>query len=204
MDPSFSPQLCVGFLFLILYPECSARLLCPPASSNTHFLSRIIFHTTHLTHISHRSLSHIIFHTTHLTHIFVHHYLVHHHLCHTSHTHLPHLTHISHMSHIIFHTTHLSHTSLSTTIFVTHLTHISHTSHTHLCPPLSGPPPSLSHISVTPRHFAWQAWHSATSTCHLCGRRGTWRHPTAICVAGVALETLGWVWWRAWTGLVAR
>ena len=186
MDPSFSPQLCVGFLFLILYPECSARLLCPPASSNTHFLSRIIFHTTHLTHISHRSLSHIIFHTTHLTHIFVHHYLVHHHLCHTSHTHLPHLTHISHMSHIIFHTTHLTH------IFVHH--HLCHTSHTHL--------PHISHTSLSTAiwsttifvthlgdaaalcvagvalgdihlPFVWQAWHLETSNCHLRGRCGT-------------------------------
>ena len=58
--------------------------------------------------------------------------------------------------------------------------------------------------TVTPRHLAWQVWHPATSTCHLRGRRGTWRHPSAICVAGVALETLGRVWWRAWTGLVAR
>ena len=58
--------------------------------------------------------------------------------------------------------------------------------------------------AVTQRHFAWQARHSATSTSHLRGRRGTWRHQTSICVAGVALETLGMVWWRAWTGLVAR
>ena len=62
-------------------------------------------------------------------------------------------------------------------------------------------------------HFAWQAWHLATSTCTLRGRRsnglglvtrlgpfsrpgrrgtlrgrrGTWRHPSALCVAGVEL-----------------
>ena len=44
----------------------------------------------------------------------------------------------------------------------------------------------------------------------LCGRRGTWRHPLALCVAGVALGDihlrffvagvalvgLAWVWWR--------
>jgi len=29
---------------------------------------------------------------------------------------------------------------------------------------------------VTPRHFAWQAWHLATSTFTLRGRRGAWRH----------------------------
>ena len=28
----------------------------------------------------------------------------------------------------------------------------------------------------SPRHFAWQAWHLATSTFDLLGRRGAWRH----------------------------
>ena len=37
----------------------------------------------------------------------------------------------------------------------------------------------------------------------LRGRRGTWSHPPAFCVAGVALVALGWVWWRAWSPLVA-
>ena len=44
--------------------------------------------------------------------------------------------------------------------------------------------------------FAWQAWHLATSTCILCGRRGTWRHRHAVCMACVALLALGWLWWR--------
>ena len=39
---------------------------------------------------------------------------------------------------------------------------------------------------VTPRHFAWQAWHQLTSTVVLRGRRGT--------------DGIGW---RAWTGLGA-
>ena len=51
---------------------------------------------------------------------------------------------------------------------------------------------------VTPRHFAWQAWHKLTSTAVLRGRRGTdgtgWRawsdlvarDAAALCVAGVA------------------
>ena len=63
-------------------------------------------------------------------------------------------------------------------------------------------------------HFACQAWHLVTSTCTLQGRRGTygtealvarllpgdatWRHPRALCLAGVALMALGWLWWRAW------
>ena len=37
----------------------------------------------------------------------------------------------------------------------------------------------------------------------LRGRRGTWRHLPWFCVAGVALMALGWLWWRAWAGLVA-
>ena len=42
---------------------------------------------------------------------------------------------------------------------------------------------------VTPRHFAWQAWHLATSTFVSRGRRGTWRHLPSFCVAGVALSS---------------
>ena len=114
---------------------------------------------------------------------------------------------------------------------------------------------------MTPRHFAWQAWHLghwagsgaawtglvASDAGALCvagvalgdihlgfawqwqawclghwagfggtlginrqcrhgtlrGRCGTWRHPLSFCVAGVVLRALGWLWWRAWTGLVA-
>ena len=57
-----------------------------------------------------------------------------------------------------------------------------------------------------PRHFAWQAWHFLTSTFVSRGRRGTWRHLPAFGVAGVALVdlvALGWLWWRAWSPLVA-
>ena len=42
-------------------------------------------------------------------------------------------------------------------------------------------------------HFAWQAWHLVTSTFTLRGRRGTWRHGRAFCVAGMALMALGWL-----------
>ena len=50
----------------------------------------------------------------------------------------------------------------------------------------------------SPRLFAWQALHLATSTVTLRGRRGTWRHLRAFCVAGVALLSLDWEWWSAW------
>jgi hypothetical protein len=87
---------------------------------------------------------------------------------------------------------------------------------------------------VTPHHFAWQAWHLPTSSfvrrgrhgasgtglglvaplvgmalgshppSFLRGSRGTWRHLPAFGEAGGALVALGWVWWRAWSPLVAR
>jgi len=48
-----------------------------------------------------------------------------------------------------------------------------------------------------PRLLAWQALHLAALTVTLRGRRGTSRHRTPLCVAGVALMALGWLWWRA-------
>ena len=76
------------------------------------------------------------------------------------------------------------HTPSFTHIFVNHqlwLVFVNHRlSHPHLCQP-----PSVTHIFVT-HHLS-----------------GTWRHPPSFHVAGVALRALGWLWWRAWTGLVA-
>jgi len=46
-------------------------------------------------------------------------------------------------------------------------------------------------------HSAWQAWHFATSTFTLRGKRGAWRHRCAFCVTGVALMAR-WLWWRGW------
>ena len=46
--------------------------------------------------------------------------------------------------------------------------------------------------------FAWQAWRLATWTVTLPGRPGTWWHRCALCLAGVALMALDWLWWRAW------
>ena len=51
--------------------------------------------------------------------------------------------------------------------------------------------------------FAWQAWYLATSTVTLRGRRGTLRHGSSLCVAGVALLALGWLRWRAWVSFGA-
>ena len=50
-----------------------------------------------------------------------------------------------------------------------------------------------------PWQFAWQAWHLATWTVTLPGKRGTWRHGRALCVAGVALgDTHRHFSWQAW------
>ena len=216
---SFSPHLCVGFLFLILYPA---------SSSSSASLSHTIFHTQ-------------LCHTPSFTHNFVTHHLSPHHLTHHFVTH--HLSHTT-LSHTIFHTQlcyppsfthnfvthHHSHRTLLPTIFHTHLCHTPSFTHnfvTHHLPVAFGDiQPSfcvagvafgdihlrfawpLLHLvarlgpdwsPVTPRYFAWQAWHLATST-FICG---TWRHPPSFCVAGVGLMALGWHWGALGLGLVA-
>ena len=47
-----------------------------------------------------------------------------------------------------------------------------------------------------PRLFAWQAWHLATWTVTLRASRGAWQHRPSLCVAGVALMALDWLWWH--------
>ena len=189
-----SPHLCVGFLFLILYP--APRPVRPAHLCHTPFLSHH-FVTHHLSHTL------TLCHTPSFTP-----------LCHTP-------TFTASLSHTIFHTT-LSHTTLSHTIFDT--------------PPLSHTifhTPSLTHHGTLAHlRFPWQAWHLVTSTFVSRGRRGTWRHlpafcvagvvtlvalggalgpawqslvmPSALCVAGVALMALGWLWWHAWARIGRR
>jgi len=40
------------------------------------------------------------------------------------------------------------------------------------------------HVALGDIDVSWQAWHLVTSTFVLRGRRGTWPHPPAFCVAG--------------------
>ena len=61
----------------------------------------------------------------------------------------------------------------------------------------------LAWAPVTPRHFAWQAWHNLTSTYVSRGRRATNSHPPSFCVAGVGRRGTDGIGWRAWTGLGA-
>ena len=58
--------------------------------------------------------------------------------------------------------------------------------------------PDLS--PVTPRHFAWQAWHLVTSTFVSRGRRGTQRTSTVVLRGRRGTDGTGW---RAWSGFVA-
>ena len=58
----------------------------------------------------------------------------------------------------------------------------------------------ITHLFVTHTTLS----HTLCHTPSLRGRRGTWRQPPSCDVAGVALVALGWVWWRAWSPLVAR
>ena len=194
-----SPHLCVGFLFLDLYlpapplfrSASSVRTSVRTSLSHTVFLC--LCHTPSLSHTHTPSLSQppSLSHTIFVTHLFVNHLL-----CHTpSLSHTPsNLSHTS-LSHTIFVTHHLRHTPLCHTPSFTHLFlthHLSHTLfHTPLCHTHTIFHTPLCH---TPS-FAWQAWRLATSTCVLRGKRGTWRHRSSFCVAGVALVTLGWVWW---------
>ena len=199
----FSPHLCVGFLFLILYP---APPPCPPPfpPPRCHTDNFVTHHLSHTT-LSHTSLSHNIFHTQ---------------LCHTPLCHTPsftnnfvtHLfvTHLFSLSHTIFHTQ-LRHTPLCHTPSFTHSfdTALSHTTfHKPLCHTHTILSHTIFHIPLSLCHT--QLCHTPSlhgrpgHTPSLRGRRGTWRHPPALCVAGVARMALGWVWWRAWGPLVAR
>ena len=208
----FSPHLCVGFLFLILYPASFAS----PASA--------ICHTPSFTHnfVTHH-LSHTIFVTHHLSHTIFHTQLCHtpsftpstpsftHQLCHTHHLsrqfcHTPSFTHqlchttlsptIFHTNFFHTHTHHLSHTN-----FVTH--HLSHTiSLTQLCHP-----PSFTHRLCHTPSFAHHLCHTPSFTHHLthttlsrsifhtpflsqlCGRHGTCRRHFAWQVWHLATST---------------
>ena len=196
----FSPHLCVGFLFLVLYPvrlllrsssvcTLSYTQLCnTPSFTHTHNFVTHLFVTHHLSHTTLSQtnfVTHTIFHThTHHTH--TQHTIFHTQLFHTptlSHTHTHNfVTH--HLSHTTLSYTTLSHTSkhnfvthqLCHTLSFTHqLCHTPSVSHTifqiQLChTPLCHTPT----LSQTIFHFACQAWHLLTSTFVLRGRRDTY------------------------------
>ena len=83
---SFSPHLCVGFLFLILYPGLLLRLLLPPSNNtlSTHTLST---HTLSTHTLSTHTLSTHFVHTHFINTHFVHTHFVHTHFVHTLYQH---------------------------------------------------------------------------------------------------------------------
>ena len=193
----YSPHLCVGFLFLILYPTASSASASSVSQTNVHTptLSHTNFHTPSFTHhlchtptLSHTTfhtptfthhLSHILFHTPSFTHHFLHTNFVTHKLCHTN-----------FVTHQLCHTPNLCTPTLSHTNFVTHqLCYTNFVTH------------HLSHtIFVTHQlsHTAWQAWHLLTSTLalgdiHLRVVWQVWHLATLTFV-------FAWqAWWRAWS-----
>ena len=158
-----------------------SRLLRPRPSITHNFVTHHLSHTQlcHTHHLSHTNLSHTIssdnFVTQHLSHPTLSDTTMSHHLSHTtlSHTHTPSFTPNFVRHNFVTH--HLSHTTLSWQAW--------------LLRQWAGSGGALwrAWSPVTPGYFAWQVWHLATWTCILRGRRGTWRHPPSLCVAGVAL-----------------
>ena len=206
LSPTF--HLIVPHIFLWGSCFCSGIPSAPPP-----VLLRLLRHLLRTT-LSHTTLSHTIFHTQLCyTPSFTYNFVTHTQLCltlsftqlcltpsftynfvtrHLSHTALSHTT----LSHTIFHTQLCrTHTTLSHTIFHIQLCHIQlcHTpflSYTH----------TIFHIQLchTPSLLRTPSLYMFIQLCH---RRGTWRHPPSLCVAGVALgDILGCIW----LDLVAR
>ena len=232
--PSFTPSFTYHLSHAITSHTTLSHTICQQPSCthhlshtifHTHHLSHTIFVTYHLSHTitSHTTLSRTICQqpscTHHLSHTIFHTPSVTYHLCHIpsyTHNNFTHNFVTHHLSTTILHTPsfthHLSHTichipSLSYTIFHTQLGTISHPASfcvagvalMALCGALG-----RRWSPVTPRHFAWQAWHLVTSTFVSRGRRGTISHPPSFCVAGVALMALCGALGRRWSPVTPR
>ena len=148
----FYPHLCVGFLFLILYPAASAGSSSSSSASSPSSITHNFFVTHHLSHtsLSHTTLSPTMFHIqlchtlsfthTQLSHTpsFTHNFVTHTHHLSSSHTifhiqlcHKPSFATPSFTHHFVTH--HLSHTTLSHALFHTHTTFTHTIFHTQLC-----------------------------------------------------------------------
>ena len=184
----FSPHLCVGFLFLVLYPvrlRPPASVCPPPAASHTTW-SHTTYTHTHNLHTHNLSTHNLLTHTTcsHTTYS--------HTTCTHTHTTYSHTTY-SHITCTHTHTTY-SHTTCSRTTcphtqFVNSFTW-------QLC--VAGVALSDTHI-----HFVWQEWHLATWAFTLRGRCGilTLRGRRGTYGIGLALVAcLGLSWRRGRRG----
>ena len=215
----FSPHLCVGFLFLILYPGLLLRLLLlrpPPHFVHTHFINKHFVQNTLSTHtLSPHTLS------THALSTYT--------LC--PHTLSPHTLSTNTLSTNTLSTNTLSTHALSTYTLSPQHTHTTHThththtnrhntqqhthnTHTHTHTNRHNTQQHTHNNTTTQQHTHTRAkdtwWHSHTHTHKntlgvIRGRRGTWwhpplfyvagvaqnSHPPSFCVAGVALMVLG-------------
>ena len=198
---TFSPHLCVGFLFLVLYPAAfsssSHRLphtpLTPPVITHTTCHHTICHDDNLLTHNStHTQLAHIQLNS----HNLLTHNSTHTQLAHISHTTCHHTYNLSSYNLLTHNSTHtqLAHMQLNSHNLSSHnlLTHnlpysyITHT-HTHTLthtrfitqlPHTQLVHAQLAHTQLVLRdihlRFTWQAWHLVTSTFVSRGRRGTY------------------------------
>ena len=214
-----SPHLCVGFLFLVLYPAVRRP---PPVvlSSSCHHTPLAHTQLVH-TQLVHSQLVHTPLVITQLviTPLVIT-QLVITPLAHTSHHHnnlstCPHTTcHHTTCHHTTCHHTTCHHTTCNPTTChhtTCHHTTCHHTACSHITP--------WQQLVITPLddmdcYFAWQAWHLTTSIVTLRGRRGTdgtglalvarlvsrrRRDAVAFCVAGVALWDIHLRFtWQAW------
>ena len=145
----FSPHLCVGFLFLVVYsclPPSARRPPTCPHKLSTHNL------LTHNLHTQNLSPHNLLTHNLHTQNLSPHNLLTHNL---STHTNCPHTTY----SHTQLDHTQFSHTQLAHTHTTCHHATCSHT--------------QLVHTQLVTTS-AWQAWHVVTSTFTLRGRRGTW------------------------------
>mgnify|MGYP002254793487 CR=1 FL=1 len=167
-----------------------------------NFTSVQTFHTHTHNSLTHTTLSHTQVSHTQVSHTQLSHTQLSHTQLSLSHTQLSHIhTTLSHTtpSHTQFSHTHnsLTHTTLSHT-------QLSHTQLSHttcaLCGKCGTYGIGLALVGawlspLSPPLFVWQAWCLVASAFTLRGRRGTWRHRPALCVASVALMAMGWLWW---------
>ena len=228
----FSPQLCVGFLFLILYPGLLLLLPPPPSHTHTHLVTST-FVSRGQTHIYcrfawqawHKLTSTVVLRGRRGTHgtgwrawtglgardaaaLCVAGAAQPHSCCrftwqawHRWHwvARLEWFTHTH--SHTFTHTHTLGDIHLRFTWPNSHLPSFCVAGVALMA---LGGALGLAWAPVTPRHFAWQAWHNLTATVVLRGRRGTNSHPPSFCVAGVALMALGGALGLAWAPVTPR
>ena len=170
---NISPNLCVGFLFLILYPGTLPRPP-PPAPPPSHNLSP--------TTLSHTTCYPQLCHTQLVTHNFVTHNFVTHNLSRT--TCHPQLCHTQLVTHNLSPTT-LSHTTCHPQLCHPQLCHTQLVTHNFVTHPAAFCVAGVA-LGDMCLCFTWQAWHLATSTCVSRGRRGTFGTGLAL------VARLGW------------